>query len=58
MRRVSRRAEAAATLDLAKDVGLDESEFLKAKADNPYFAHLAMCTEKPGEPPTLNTEAQ
>ena len=53
MRRVSRRAEAAATLDLAKDVGLDESESLKAKADNPYFAHLAMCTEKPGEPPTL-----
>jgi hypothetical protein len=49
----SPQTEAAATLDLAKDVGLDESESLKAKANNPYFAHLAMCTEKPGEPPTL-----
>ena len=43
----------AATLDEGKDVGLDDSEPLKAKPDNPYFAHLAMCREKPGEPPTL-----
>lgn len=43
----------AATLDEGKGVGLDDSESLKAKPDNPYFAHLAMCTEKPGEPPTL-----
>ena len=26
-------------------MGLDDSEPLKAKPDNPYFAHLAMCTE-------------
>ncbi len=49
----SPQTQVAATLDQGKDFSLDDSEFVKAKADNPYFAHLAMCTEKPGEPPTL-----
>jgi hypothetical protein len=49
----SPQTQTAATLDEGKGVGLDDSESLKAKPDNPYFAHLAMCTEKKGEPPTL-----
>jgi hypothetical protein len=49
----SPQTQNAATLDQSKDVGLDDSESVKAKPDNPYFAHLAMCTERTGEPPTL-----
>ncbi len=41
----------AATLDEGKRVGLDDSEPLKAKPDNPYFAHLAMCKDAPIQPP-------
>jgi hypothetical protein len=48
------RGAAATSHSLAlRDFGLDDSEPVKAQADNPYFAHLAMCTEKPGELPTL-----
>jgi hypothetical protein len=46
-------AQTAAMLNAAKDVSLDRSELLKARPGDPYFAHLAMCTEKPGETPTL-----
>jgi hypothetical protein len=49
----SPQTQSAATLEAGKDVGLDDSEPVRAKPDKPYFAHLAMCTEKPGEPPTL-----
>jgi hypothetical protein len=49
----SPQTRAAATLDQGKNIGLDDSESVKANANNPYFAHLAMCTEKPGEPATL-----
>ena len=40
--------------DLSEEVSLDETQpFDVSSLDSPYFAHLAMCTEKPGQPPTL-----
>jgi hypothetical protein len=47
----SPQTQTAATLDQGKDVALDDSESVKAKADNPYFAHLAMCKDAPIQPP-------
>jgi hypothetical protein len=35
--------QAAAIADRGKDAYLSNSEPVKAKADKPYFAHLAMC---------------
>jgi len=47
----SPQTQTAATLDEAKDCYLDASEPAKARPDNPYFAHLAMCRDhKDGEP--------
>jgi hypothetical protein len=43
--------QTAAALDSAKDVGIDDSEPLKAKFSDPYFAHLAMCKDAPIQPP-------
>ncbi len=40
--------------DLSEEVSLDETQpFDVSSLDSPYFAYLAMCTEKPGQPPTL-----
>jgi hypothetical protein len=43
--------QTAAALETAKDVGLKDSEPLKAKPVDPYFAHLAMCKDAPIQPP-------
>jgi hypothetical protein len=40
-------------LDLSTRVRVDETQPFDANPGGPYFAHLAMCTEKQGEPPTL-----
>jgi hypothetical protein len=37
------QTQAAVTADRGKDADVTNSKFVKAKADKPYFAHLAMC---------------
>ena len=37
------QTQAAVTADRGKDADVSKSEPVKAKADKPYFAHLAMC---------------
>ena len=43
--------QTAATLDKAKNESVNQSPPVAASQENPYFAHLAMCTE--GTPPPV-----
>jgi len=47
----SPQMQSAAPLDKAKEESVNESPHVEASDDNPYFAHMAMCTE--GEPPPV-----
>jgi hypothetical protein len=41
-------------LDLSQEANVDrDTQPFDANPGSPYFAHLAMCTEKPGQTPTL-----
>jgi hypothetical protein len=42
-------------LDLSEGTNADGDDIqpVYGNPESPYFAHLAMCTEKPGDPPTL-----
>jgi hypothetical protein len=47
----SPQTQTAAPLDKAKNESVSQSTPVEASRDNPYFAHLAMCTE--GDPPPV-----
>jgi hypothetical protein len=47
------QTQIAETFDNSKYANLDDSHSLEASPNGPYFAHLAMCTERPGKPSTL-----
>jgi hypothetical protein len=40
-------------LDLSERTNSVDTQPFYVNPSSPYFAHLAMCTEKPGDPPTL-----
>jgi hypothetical protein len=40
-------------LNLSEEANVVDTQPFDANPGSPYFAHLAMCTEKPGETPTL-----
>jgi hypothetical protein len=47
----SPQTQTAAALDKAKNETVNQSTPVEARQENPYFAHLAMCTE--GDPPPV-----
>ncbi|RBP17514.1 hypothetical protein DFR50_1025 [Roseiarcus fermentans] len=53
---LSPQTRVAATLDVSKDVNVNETKPVEAKPENPYFAHMEMCERgtgdaKPVQPP-------